>query len=641
MKTRSLIVVNALAAIAILALVVSPVLGFILVAIALMTLPPWGRSYAQRAVISGLVLVGVIALVFPRAGSLPIDRVSASMLFCGVLAVAMLLRLIPAVRKAPMPRVSGIDVVVAVFTAVVAAVPIKTFAGVTSEEAVASLFQTGWDNQGHFVPFANTVMAGSAQWVSTDGSVPWNQWYPAVHTNLWSLSQVLVGAGEPDRISLVIPYAIWVALSFAAAVGVLVWISGDLASRLARTFELTDKQVNAAGLVAALSVGAFGVLGSVQFLYSAGFTNFVMAVAVVAATSYLVGTKPFRLGWFVLPLGALATVGLWTPLVLALVPAGLVVAYSLTKTKVVLGIIWLIVVGGVGVFTVLSQADAVLGASETDSTGSFNEQISSVGVGMTNFNLTLAIAAPLIAVLISIVIAQRTGKIFAFLLPIPVVVSTVLALVFVVGADATGVSRLTSYYVLKSLNAGYLFFIPLVIAVASCGLIVLVKRLKVVQSVLVVISVIVIGVSTFGFVGFNADKLASTFSPAPGIAVALEREKWIQDPGIGIAIVNSARAAQNNPDFTPVVWQGVGTLENLWVLALINTASNDQTLFYQDLPQVPYAESTLSQIAQYIYANPLARIQLLWWSPEVGAELDAWVANYPADRLIATQVVIP
>jgi len=25
----------------------------------------------------------------------------------------------------------------------------------------------------------------------------------------------------------------------------------------------------------------------------------------------------------------------------------------------------------------------------------------------------------------------------------------------------------------------------------------------------------------------------------------------------------------------------------------------------------------------------------------VGAELDAWVANYPADRLIATQVVIP
>lgn len=260
---------------------------------------------------------------------------------------------------------------------------------------------------------------------------------------------------------------------------------------------------------------------------------------------------------------------------------------------------------------------------------------------MTNFNLTLAIAAPLIAVLISIVIAKRTGKIFAFLLPIPVVVSTVLALVFVVGADATGVSRLTSYYVLKSLNAGYLFFIPLVIAVASCGLIVLVKRLKVVQSVLVVISVIVIGVSTFGFVGFNADKLASTFSPAPGIAVALEREKWIQDPGIGIAIVNSARAAQNNPDFTPVVWQGVGTLENLWVLALINTASNDQTLFYQDLPQVPYAESTLSQIAQYIYANPLARIQLLWWSPEVGAELDAWVANYPADRLIATQVVIP
>jgi hypothetical protein len=640
MKTRSLIVVNLLAAIVIIALIVSPVIGFILVALALITLPPWGRGYAQRGVISGLVLVGVIALVFPRAGSLPIDQVSASMLFGGVLAVAMLLRLIPVVRKAPMPRVSGIDVVVGVFTAVVAVVPIHAYWGTTSEQALSALFQTGWDNQGHFVPFSNTVMAGSAQWVSVDGSVPWNQWYPAVHTNLWSLTQVLVGSGTPDRISLVIPYAILVALSFAAAVGVLIWISGDLAKRLARNFELSQRQVSAAGILAALATGLFGVLGTIQFLYSAGFTNFVMAVAVVSATSYLAATNPVRLGWFVLPLGALAAVGLWTPLVLALVPAGLVVAYSLVRTKIWLGITWFIAVGGFGLVTVLAQADAVLGASDTESATSFNEEIGGLGAGMTGFNLTLGIAAPFIAVFMSIVIWKKSSKLFALLLPVPVVVGSVLALVFVVGADGSGVSRLTSYYVLKSLNANYLFLIPLLIAAATLALIVVVSRLSVLNGVLVGISAIVIGASTFGYIGFNADKLAPTFTPAPGIAVAQEREFWINNPEIGIAIAHSARVAQVNPEFTPLVWEGVGILQNLWVLSLTGVVSSDQSEFYGDVSVTPYGEAALTQIAQYIYANPLASIQILWWTPEIGAELQRWVAQYPEDRLIAREVVL-
>ena len=641
MKIRSLIVINALATIALIFLWTAPRAGFVMVAVALMVLPPWGRSYAQRAVISGLVLVGVIAVAFPRAGSLPIDQLSASVFFGGLLAVAMALRLIPNLRAWPMPRVSGIDVVVVVFTAVIAAVPVRTFLASTSEQAISSLFHTGWDNQGHLVPFLNTVMAGSSQWVSADGSDPWNQSYPAVHTHLWSLAQVVVGSQTPDRISLVIPYAVWVALSFAAAMGVLMWVSGDLARRLAGNFDLPHNQVNTAGILSALGVGFFGVFGSVQFLYSAGFTNFVMAVSVVAGASYLTARDPVRLGWFVLPFGAWATAGLWTPLTLGLVPAGLVVAYLLIRIRAWLGIVWLLAVSGVGVMTLLSQANALLGVSSVDSVRGFTETVGAVGVGMTGFNLTLGMAAPIISVFMAIVIWNRSSKVLAALLPIPLLASAALALLFATGADSVETSRLTSYYVLKSLNAGYLLFIPLLIAAAALAVAVLVARLNRLHAALVTISVFVVGVSTFGFIGFNANQLSVNINKAPGISVAQEREQWIQHPYMGIQIANSARAAQTQADFTPVVWQGIGTLENLWVLTLTNVVSNDQSKFYLDLPQTPYTQTTLAQISEYIYANPASRVQLLWRTPEAGAELQQWAAPFPAERITTTEVVIP
>jgi hypothetical protein len=641
MTTRSLVIVNAAALIALIALIAVPSVGLFLVALALIVLPPWGRTYSERAVITGVILVGVIAIVFPRAGAIPLNRVSASALFGGLLVFAMLLRVIPRLRSLPMPRFNGVDAVAGLATVLVAAVPIKTFFGLTSEQAVASLFHTGWDNQGHFVPFANTVTQGGSQWLTADGSIAWNQWYPAVHTNLWSLAQVVVGTDSPNRISLVIPYAMWVALSFAACVGVFTWIAGDLAKVLARKAQFSNKGVSTAGLFAALGVALFGIFGSIQYLYSAGFTNFIMAVAVVSATSYLSAKKPESFGWFVLPLGALATVGLWTPLVVALVPAGIVIAIKLIRVKIWWGILWLVGVSAVALVTLISQADAVLGASESESTGDFNEALSSVGVGMTGFNLTLAMFAPLIAVFIGLSLWRRGLRVLALLLSAPVILSAGLALIFVVGADSSGVSRLTSYYVLKSLNASLLLLIPVLAALGAIGLVLVVRHLGKLNAVFISITAFVIGASTFGFIGFNANQLAANFDAAPGIAVALERDKWINEPETGERIVQEARVAQQNPDFTPIAWQGVGTLENLWVLALTNAASSEQTLFYTELPEVPYGESALAQITQYTYANPTSRIQLLWTSPEVGQGLQEWAASYPPDRVLTLEVVLP
>jgi hypothetical protein len=361
----------------------------------------------------------------------------------------------------------------------------------------------------------------------------------------------------------------------------------------------------------------------------------------VGAATYLSAKDPVRLGWFVLPLGALATVGLWTPLVIALVPAGIVIAIKLIQVKIWWGILWLVGVSAVALVTLISQADAVLGASDSESTGDFNEALSAVGVGMTGFNLTLAIFAPLIAVFIGIGVWRRGSRVLAILVSAPVILSAGLAVIFAVGADASGVSRLTSYYVLKSLNASLLLLIPALAALGAIGLVVLIRHLGKLNAVMVSVTVFVVGASTFGFIGFNANQLAANFEAAPGIAVALERNKWINNPEIGERIVQAARVAQQNPDFTPIAWQGVGTLENLWVLSLTNVVSSEQTLFYTDLPNAPYGEVALAEITRYTYANPTSRIQLLWVSPEVGASLQQWAASYPAERLLTPEVVLP
>ena len=56
---------------------------------------------------------------------------------------------------------------------------------------------------------------------------------------------------------------------------------------------------------------------------NASVTPWTMAVAVVVVVAYL-GARSLRsartLGWFLVPLGAVAVIGLWTPLALGLVP---------------------------------------------------------------------------------------------------------------------------------------------------------------------------------------------------------------------------------------------------------------------------------------------------------------------------------
>ena len=53
-----------------------PPVGFVACAVMLVIAPPWGRSITERGLISLLLALGVIAIAFPRASSVPVTPFS-------------------------------------------------------------------------------------------------------------------------------------------------------------------------------------------------------------------------------------------------------------------------------------------------------------------------------------------------------------------------------------------------------------------------------------------------------------------------------------------------------------------------------------------------------------------------------------
>jgi len=618
----------------------APPVGFVACAILFVILPPWGKTLTERALISGVVLLGMAAIVFPRASDLlAINHLTSRIFFALLLAVSYALRLFPRLRVSPYPRIQSLDALVAIFVAFVAYIPISSFKGASVQGVLSSLFHTGWDNHGHFTMFANTFTQQSTLWSTTDGSVAWNQWYPSLHGTFWSLAQFAISDATPGRLALVEPFAIWSAATFALCLGAMAWISGDLAGRLAKHFNIPRY----ASLVATLGFMVFGFLGSVQLLLSAGFTNFFIAVSVVITGSYLASrsVKSARLlGWFVVPLTGIAAIGLWTPLVLAIVPAGVVTAVALWRYRPLMSVIWLIAGAVSGVYLVISQSQAVIGASDSDSALDFNSEIGAVGVGMVPFNLALAITAPLLAILIAVLVirvAPISRTLIAALL-LPVVLIGLLAGFFMFGADSSEVSRLSSYYVLKALDAGMLMIIPVLSALAA---LVLVYALAPTTRVVRILGFTVAGIvalSSFGYWGTNADRLSIGFSAAPGARAQDERHKWIQDDLLGTVLFNAADTAEQDSAFTPVLWDASGQLPNLWLASLTGVLSSDQTKFYGALPDFPYDQRTLDAINFDLNIDGESRYNLLWFRPISGELIIPWVNANGSGRVTQEQV---
>jgi hypothetical protein len=618
-----------------------PSVGLFIALAAFAFLTPWGRTYTERAVISIIVMLGVIAIVFPRNSSVPIDSTTARITFTVFIVLAVALRFIPRLRAVEFPRVTVPDALILLLFVGSSFWLVSAYIGADSSQILSGLFMSGWDNHGHFSPFANTYVSQQTAWTTIDGSTAWNQWYPAVHSTTWTLAEMAADGDQLSRAQLLGPYVQWTAISFAAAMATITWVAGDLAQRISR------KSKSVAAVVAILITGTFTVLGSPAFLFNLGFTNFAMGVALVLAASYL-STRSVRssvtLGWFVIPLAIIGTIGLWTPLVLGLMPAGLVVAIRLWNTKKVYAIVWVALNAIAGVVLVLTQLQAILGAEEGATASDFNEEIGAVGTGMAQFEVGIAIVSPILAVLFIVLLVQRKRAQLAVSFAGPIFAGLILAIIFGTGAVAANLDVLTSYYVLKVLDGMLLTIIPITAAFIGVAMIALLSRLPRAQQVTAAVASAVLLSVLFGYVGPVPTDRMATFIAAPGIEAGVIRADGVENQLVGEGVMASVEAAvgtSKDLTYTPLQWDGSGTLVNLWLASLTSTLSVDQRKFYAGLPEFPYDKATLEYVAFALNVNKNLNVAAYWFRPSSGDLLETEARRADPQRFTTVETVIP
>jgi hypothetical protein len=639
--SRFLIALSVATGLVIGALWLVPAVGFVAALVLLMLVPPWGRSLTERAVVSGVVLLGAVALAFPRAGSMPVTSTSARLAVTLLLLGVLALRLVPSLREVGIPRPTVGDGIAVVLGIASAAWLMAAYVGRSTVEIVSGLFFSGWDNQGHFTTFANTYESASTTWPTIDGTIAWNQWYPSLHTTVWSLAELATRPVAPllDRPGLLWPFVQWSAITFALCLVALAWVAGDLAARVAGRDKEAWARPVAVGVFA-----LFALLGSPALLFNAGFTNFMMGVTVVVVTAY-VSARSLRsarvLGWFLVPLGALAVIGLWTPLVLGLVPSGVVVVVALLKHRLWMGIGWLLASLAAGAVMALTQMSAILGVEPGLSTGDFTAQLGAVGTGMVPFNLGLALLSPVIVALLAVLLVRAGHWPLAVAVAGPIIGAGLVAAYFATGADAAELGRLQSYYVLKPLDAMLLAVATIIAALVAVALARAVHGLPRMTSALGVALGVVIVLGSLGYAGALPAQLGDGFAAAPGIQAGADRTRGINDPLIGEAIIRGQQAAVPYPDRTTLLWDGAGTLPNLWVASLHGVMSKTQQRFYRDLPPFPYDVKTPGYVDLTLNLNPQMAIAALWFRPSSGELLAAYAAERGDDRVLPVQVPMP
>ena len=597
---------------------VIPPVGLIAIALVLIIVPPWGKTYSERAIISGIVILGTAAIIFPRAGSTPIDAFTARSFLSVLAVVAVGLYLIPRLRLTSLPKPRLTDGLVLVIAVGFAYWLMSSYLGTSSEQMLNGLFFSGWDNQAHFTTFANTYSAGSTTWPTVDGSIAWNQWYPSLHTTVWALAEYAAGSTGLSRIELLFPFIRWNGFTFAVAMTALAWVASDLAHRWLKD-RASSRSARTAGVLAAAATASWIVFGSPQFLYNAGFTNFVLGVAVVTTASYLSvrSTRSARsLGWFLVPLAAIAVIGLWTPLVVALVPAGVVVAVILVRTQPIVGVAWVLANVIVGGLLAWQQGSAILGADEGLDAAGFAEAIGGVNTGMAPFNIAAGIAAPFLA--IAIAVALRGQRPLAFAIAGPSVLTGLLAVAFIPGTDASGISRIQSYYVLKALDASLIATAPLLAAAAAGAFVLVLKQLSSLTAGAATVAAGLLALVAFGYVGITPQNLSPGFTVAPGVQAGIDRARGVQDPLVGHSILATVTSVQQMGEYSPVMWDAAGTLQNLWAATLHETMSASEQSFYLSIPPAPYGDDAYEYIRAALAQNPNLRVAITWFRPTSG-----------------------
>ena len=277
--------------------------------------------------------------------------------------------------------------------------------------------------------------------------------------------------------------------------------------------------------------------------------------------------------------------------------------------------------------------------NEDTSSTDLSKTFGSVEVGMSAFNAGVALAAPLIVILLAVLLIRGRRWPMAIAVAGPVLGAALITLAFIVATDAADTSRLQSYYVLKPMNAMLLSVAPVVAALAAVAVSrALAGMSKATAGIAVALGAVIV-IPMFGYVGALPSEGAGGLRVAPGIQAGADRAGGVSTPLIGEVIIRARDAAEPYPDSGTLLWDGAGTLPNLWVQSLHGVLSRDQQTFYLGLPATAYDAKTLGYVDLTLSTHPQMDLAVLWFVPASGQVLSPWAAGHPQVTLV--QVPMP
>jgi hypothetical protein len=517
--------------------------------------------------------------------------------------------------------------------------------GVRLGQEVGGLMALGWDHQSHFSIFAALFEQGGVFRSGPPEDASMFLGYPPLAGGIGVALTTLVTSSPLDPTALLPLYVQSSGLLFGLAAGMLAW-TGAAAGRRVFRDDGRPRQAGVAALFAGLATGLYVILGPTFAFFDYGFTNFLFAVAVAAAASFVAVVELDRheLVGACVAVAATAAMGLlWTPLVLLIVPAGVVIGVRIVRRRRWFTLGTTTVVAAAGAWVVAWQVFRI--APSGGAATSLAATLAGIGGGQPAAPLPHLTALTLVAAVGLTLAGFRKGAAWWAIL-LPALAGGLITLAFTYNTIRAGFRPAEAYYVAKALWTAYLALVPAV--GAAVGWLVLAtaraaaapegeprprgvtwrNRLSVVLTGTVAVVAVAFSAPTP-----NAPNGALDYYSLPiGYQAVIDRENVFRTVAQGDVVANGEAAADNRPRRLAIVWDSGDLLTNRWVAALRNDNTGAADAVYTALGGAPYLEPARDALIGQLNANQQLDVVVLYSTKESRALLRPVVRQFP-DRV--------
>jgi len=611
-----------------------PMVGVVAAVAVGFTLAPWGRRLGERLLIGAVVTAGSVALIFAAlqvaSASLPTLtwRMLVTAALLGEIAAVVLRRSAQSRVTAPVWPVAGWSEGIALGTGVVlfAAMGLP-YLLVSNAHALTALLG-GWDHSSHLTMFVQTMHAqGWNMSVLGDGVM--FGIYPMLHTGLWSVGEWVAGVqAQTPGAELIGPYLAWTSLT-AAASAVLLMLTASVAARafVARG-SVSAARERIVPVLATAFTAVWCLLGTFALMADYAFTNFLLG-ATLAGAAVVVATRSRQamrtLGWFVLPLGAVAATYAYPPLA-----GGVAIAATITFIVLVRdrsrAVVWMLAVTAACGIAALPALHIIIEPFKGQSVGEIKG-------GIPAFELWPAIVLAVVVTVVLSVVLRRVPIACRLSMLGPLVATGAVAALFAVQAVVSGLAISDSYYTKKVIYALMLLVIPLAMALAA----VLASRWipavrgarrVVAAAVAVVVVAVAVSVTSAVFAGARPDSDGVVAAATPvgvwSMAQRVDRVTYGDTEGRAELLASS----MVKPGWVTVVVGGRGEVESGRTVAGLSSV-----LTWSDNSVIQAAHDDVRELARMMRNDPSLKVQFVATEVPAASQVTPLLAEFGSARV--------